>query len=89
MESGRRDNNVHFVSKNGFWVHTCASGFWVRLRFVRQYETFFFNGIELTMFQLKFTQGYKLCNKECKEMKQTWKKTTQYQNVSQIVKLYA
>jgi hypothetical protein len=32
--------------------------------------------IELTMFQLGFAQGYDLCNNECKEMKQTWKKTT-------------
>jgi len=45
-------------------------------------------GIELIVFQQGFAQGYNLCNKECKEMNQTWKKTTHNQNVFQIAKLF-
>jgi hypothetical protein len=53
MEFGRGRNNVHFVSKhvskNGFWVHTCSLGFWVKFGFARWYEAVSY-GIELTMF---------------------------------------
>jgi hypothetical protein len=67
MESRRGSNNVQFiskhVSKNGFWLHIGSLGFWVRLRFARRYEALPFSEVKLIVFQLKFAQGYKLCNK--------------------------
>jgi hypothetical protein len=44
--------------------HVYRCGFWVHTRSLGFWV------------RLGFAQGYKLCNKECKKMKQTWKKTT-------------
>jgi hypothetical protein len=80
MEFGKRSNNVHFVSKhvsrNGFCVHTSSLVFGLDWGLHDNMRQLPFCGIELIVFQLGFAQGYKLCNKKCKKMKQTWKKTT-------------
>jgi len=56
--------------------YTCSLGFWVKLGFAIRYEVIVFLRDWTNCVLVGFAQGYKLCNKECKEMKQTWKNTT-------------
>jgi hypothetical protein len=65
-------------------------GFWVRLGFAKWYEVVAFLQDWINCVSAMVCTRLQLCNKECKKMKQTWKKTTHItKNVSQIVKFFA